>query len=242
METTIINSVGVALGLIAPAALLFVLFKGIDSTGWDSSTKKSYRSKLLLGIYSWIFLMFILTTLGVFEYQEGDVIPRFMIGLLVPVTVMLYLLMKPDFGKILNATPLSAMVGSQFFRILGAVFFLIASTGMGPADFVSSGYGDVFTGTLAIIAAFMLSRNYSGGKLAAWAFTLVGMLDLVNVSRILIANYPIWSDANPSTGFAGSFPMMLVLGITAPAALILHIYGIRALLNPQASSRKIALS
>jgi hypothetical protein len=160
--------------------------------------------------------------------------PRFLIGLLIPVTIGLLALFSSDFGEILDQIPLRVLVGSQFFRIFGCVFFLVASTGIGPKEFVASGYGDMITGFLACITAWMLYKNINGATSAVWAFSIVGLLDLFNVSRILLTNYPTWSNANPSTACAGSFPLMLVVGLAAPVALLLHVYTIRALVKYRA--------
>ena len=127
--------------------------------------------------------------------------------------------------------PLFLLTGGQFFRIFGTVFFLVAITGIGPKAFMSSGYGDLLTGILAITAGYMLDKKHQGAIKAVWVFSIVGMLDLVNVSYILLANYPIWSRALPSTASAGEFPLILIVGITAPIALMLHVYAIRLLLK-----------
>lgn len=241
METTIIKIVGVVLAIASPLALMYSLKSGMDLSNLQNSKKRVYLSKLYTGILAWTALMFVLTLSGIFEYQAGDLIPRFIVGLFVPVLIMIALFGQSWFRTVLDSIPLHVLVGSQFFRLFGAVFFLIAMTGMGPTDFMSSGYGDVLTGTLAIIASLLAYRKMNSAKPAMWIFTLVGVLDLANVSRILLANYPIWSNAEPSTGFAGSFPMMLVLSITAPVALILHIYTIRALMNPAEKHSKLAV-
>jgi hypothetical protein len=56
------------------------------------------------------------------------------------------------------------------------------------------------------------------------------MFDLLNVSRILLTYYPSWFDGTPSTAGAGEFPLILVVAVVAPIALLLHIYSIRGLI------------
>ncbi len=231
METQIIQAAGILLGIISPVALLYVLAQGVRAVTWNQQQKRAFWRQALFGIIGWTALLFALTFAGVFEYREGDIIPRFLLGLVLPVGILLIIYFRSSFQEVLNAIPLHVTVGAQFFRVFGAVFLLIARSGMGPQDFVSSGYGDVATGILAITASILLYQRNQYGANAAWLFTGIGLLDLLNVSRILLANYPIWSDANPSTALAGSFPMMLVLGITAPVALALHLYAVRALVR-----------
>ncbi len=231
METQIIQATGILLGIISPVALLYVLAQGVQAVTWNQQQKRVFWRQALFSVIGWTALLFALTFAGVFEYREGDIIPRFLVGLVLPVGILLIIYFRSSFQEVLNVIPLHVIVGAQFFRIFGAVFLLMAKSGMGPQDFVSAGYGDIATGILAIAASILMYQRNQYGMNAAWLFTGAGMLDLLNVSRILLTNYPIWSDANPSTALAGSFPMMLVLGITAPIAIALHIYAVSALVR-----------
>lgn len=229
MEIQIIQVVGVMLGVISPAAFIYALASGIKKVEWEESRKKSYWDLLLIGIIGWTLLVFMLTIGGYFEYVEGDILPRFLAGLGIPVTIMVLLQFRTSFNEIIDRIPLHILIGTQFFRLFGAVFFLVATSGLGPGDFMSSGYGDIITGLLAISTAIILYKRLSCSKLMVWIFSIVGLLDLLNVSRILLMYYPSWTATNPTTEAAGSFPLMLIVGITAPVALLLHIYTLRAL-------------
>jgi hypothetical protein len=231
METQIINITGVMLGIISPVVFLYVLSYAVRKASWSEEKRKTYWRNLVMGVVGWTAVVFLLTFVGAFEYAEADILPRFLVGLLLPVTIMLVLFFRKSFGELLKSMPLHSLIGAQFFRLFGAVFLLVAMSGMGPYAFVSSGYGDILTGLIALIASALLFNQHRLGIPAAWLFTIVGMLDLVNVSRILLMNYPKWSNADPSTAIAGAFPLMLIIGITAPVALLLHIYTLKGLLH-----------
>lgn len=231
MEIQIINITGVLLGIISPVAFLYVLSGAIRNVTWDTARRKIYWRNLVVGILGWTVTIFLLTLAGTFEYEETDILPKFLVGLLLPVTIIMILFFRSSFAELLTVMPLHSLIGVQFFRLFGAVFLLVAMSGLGPMEFISSGYGDILTGLIALIASVLLFKHHRLGIPVAWVFTIVGMLDLVNVSWILLMNYPTWSNVEPSTAIAGAFPMMLIIGITAPVALLLHIYALSGLLH-----------
>lgn len=230
------------LSIVAPLAFGYVLMDGVRRAQFDATKQTRLNTWLISVLTLWVVTVFALTMSGVFEYQIGDKIPRFMVALLVPTMVLMLLLLNKTFRHILDHTPVYAWSVGQFFRLFGVVFFLVASLGLGPSDLITSGYGDLLTGILAITAGWMLFKRREGAIRWAWIFTTVGMLDLVNLSVILLRYYPIWSDYTPSTAGAGAFPLVLIVGITAPIALIMHVYMIRTLINKKSQSYEVATS
>ena len=103
---------------------------------------------------------------------------------------------------------------------------------MGPKQLAFSGYGDLLTGILAIAAFYLLSQRHKNAKAAVWAFSAVGIADLLGILYVLLAHYPTWSSSMPSSAFAGDYPMILLIGIVAPIALLFHIFTLIKLLNP----------
>ena len=233
MEQNIIIGITCLLGVVSPAAFLYAFHKGLNRISWNASKKQQYWNRLLMGVMLWTILLFLTTIAGAYEYRIGDYLPRFLVGLFVPVLLMIIAQFRSSISDWIESIDIGTLIGVQFFRLFGAVFFLIAITGAGPKDFMSSGYGDVLTGALAIAVNLMYYSNNRYSKMGAWLFTLIGMLDLLCVSYILLKYYPTWSSAIPSTASAGSFPMMIVIGITAPIALLLHVFVIRKLIKNQ---------
>lgn len=241
MTTTIII-VSCLLGVVSPGVLGYAFLHGIKKSGLNEQARSRIIRRIVLGSIIWVGIVLLLSLNKVFLYHEGDLLPRFLIALLVPVLAIFGAMTKASFRQILDQIPIHLITGLQFFRVFGAVFFFVALTGLGPMSFISSGYGDILTGLLAILAGWMLYHQVNGAKIAAWTFNMVGLFDLLNVSVILLINYPIWSDANPSTIAAGAFPLVLIVGITAPVALVMHVFAIRSLLftNRQKKSKIIS--
>jgi hypothetical protein len=177
---------------------------------------------------------------GVIDYREGDRLPRVLAYLFLPVIVGLVALARSaDFRTILDHTPLATLVGVQAFRLAGATFLLVVYLGILPAAFASGGYGDLLTGTLAVVAALRLRRAPSPtARGAFWAFTLAGLLDLANVAYLMLAYDPIWHHGTPSSAPLGHFALVMVPAIAAPFALLLHTYAIRGAILGAHTSRE----
>jgi hypothetical protein len=224
--TTTITIITAGLSILTP--ILFLrLIMNIQSTNPQTNRLKT---PLAMGIAGWAALMWLLGSTGVFSFEEGDTFPKFLIALFVPVTAFLLALTQSSFRRMIDHLSLKALVGFQFWRIFGAVFFLVALAELGPYALMGSGYGDLITGSLAIIAYFMLRNRHSLSKIVVWAFMAVGIMDLLVILYILLAYYPLWSEAVPSSALAGSFPMILVVGVVAPIALIFHVLTLRKLI------------
>ena len=227
--TTIITLISAGLSVVTPVLFLRLVLR-INSS--DVTVSRMQRL-LVAGIVGWTAIMWLLGSAGVFVYKEGDAFPKFLIALFTPIILFLIALSLNAFRSMVNHWSLDSLVGFQFWRVFGAVFFLVAISETGPYALMGSGYGDILTGTLAIIAYFLLKHRHAMAKMAVWSFMAVGIMDLLVILYILLANYPIWSDAHPSSSIAGSYPMVLIVGIVAPIALIFHILALRKLISPK---------
>lgn len=229
--TTVITTMDCVLSVLAPFLFIYIFFKGIKKSSLSEETKSRLKKFIVSIVLLWTAVIWIVAlSSNLLSYHEGDGIPRFTIALFIPVLIGLIAFASQSFRTLLDSTPLSLMVGVQTFRLMGIVFLFVAAEGLGPKEFVSSGYGDLVTGVLALTAGLMLYKKVGGAKFVAWLFTVAGLLDLLNVSRILLTYYPSWFEGVPSTVGAGEFPLVLVVAVVAPIALLLHIYAIRSLL------------
>lgn len=228
------------LAFMFPFLMLLSFRIGINSSSDTVHQKKESFNAILIGTFFWISLVMMIAYNGLFEYHTGDIAPRFLIGLIIPVTIGLIFFRSAEFRRILNHIPQFVLVGIQFLRVFGISFLFIALQGNGPSDFAMAGYGDLVTGLLAIVSCFLLLRGSSWSTLSVILFNAAGLFDLVNVSRILLYYYPTWySGTEPSTAIAGTFPTVLILCIAAPIALLSHVYSIRALILGE--SRKLQM-
>lgn len=219
------------LGALFPIFMIVTFVIGIRQSDLSEGKKQRLSNILILSVSLWTILMWSLAAIGVFEYQEGDIAPRFLISLIVPVAIGLFLFKSSTYKTILEYTPQYMVVGIQTLRILGISFLIMAMDGSGPQALASAGYGDLVTGVLALLGGVMLLLGSNNAKWVVWAFNFAGLFDLLNVSRILLTYYPSWYNLEPSTAVAAQFPTVLVLCIAAPIALLFHIYSIRFLLK-----------
>lgn len=218
------------LGTVVPLLFVFTLAKGIERSGFDKSKTWNYKIRLIAIGLIWTLVIWLSGMAGTFSYHEGDMIPRFVLPLLIPVMIGLVSLRNQDFRTIVDNTPLSLMVGMQTFRLMGVLFILVVNAGLAPSSFISGGYGDIITGLLALLSGVMLKNNASGAKNVTWMFMVAGVADLLNVAFQLLFYYPIWSNVQPSSAGAAEFPLILVLGLAAPIALTFHLYTLRKLI------------
>lgn len=227
---TLVTIISILISFLAAGLFSFLLWNGINASNLENNLKIIYKKYLLIGICIWIAIIYILTLTDTFAYSQDTWFPKFLIGLFAPLLIVLSLFVNKHFKTILDSLSFNNLALGQMWRLLGAVFFLVAIWEIGPKAFLASGYGDVLTGIIAIVALIFVTNNFKQSRLSLWVLTLVGTTDLLIVLYILLSYYPIWYDGLPDTAMAGSFPMMLIIGIAAPIALLQHIITLRKLL------------
>ncbi len=227
----VLKIMGGALGLLVPYLFIVTIYKGIKNSPFDGIKLSKYRNTLFTVMCLWVIIIWILSISGLMSYHAGDIIPRFAIALLVPVLIGLYLIRYRDFQVILTCTPLSTLVGVQIFRFAGSAFLIIANMKILPKGFQMAGYGDILTGAFALFACIAIINKSGYAKLLFWTYSVIGLIDLLNVAFMLLAYYPIWSDAVPSSSAAADFSLVMIPALVAPIALLLHIYSIRNFLK-----------
>jgi hypothetical protein len=87
-------------------------------------------------------------------------IPTIQFGLLIPIAIGLYGLIKiPRFARLVEAVPLWALEGVQHYRTFGAAFLVLWWDGKLSWQFaLPAGIGDIVTGVLAPVVAYMHFR------------------------------------------------------------------------------------
>src|SRR5690349_20163774 len=143
-----LKMMGAALGLLVPGLLIWLFSQGVKKMQATNEKKQKLIRMIVLVISLWTLAIWILALSDVLEYRVGDTIPRFLFALVIPVAVGIGLLINKDFKTMLDATPLSFIVGVQTFRLAGFAFLIIAGIGILPQAFTSAGYGDILTGAL----------------------------------------------------------------------------------------------
>ena len=236
----LLKIMGGALGVLVPCLFVLALGKGIDRAPLDEATKSRARRWLVVLVAGFTLSVWVSSLAGWIGYHPGDALPRVLVFLFAPVLVGVAALASETVRGVLDHTPLETLVGTQAFRFAGVAFFLITYLGVLPGAFVTGGYGDLATATLATLAALQLRRG-NGGRLF-WGFTVAGLVDLACVAWAMLAYYPIWYHGAPSSAPTAEFALVMIPAIAAPFALVLHIYAVRGFLLRSRSAQTARLS
>jgi hypothetical protein len=109
----------------------------------------------------------------------------------------------------------------QSWRIAGFVFLVLAAHDLLPGFFaMSAGWGDIFIGATALLAAFKLATPRRRGCFLLWQ--ALGILDLV--TAVLLASLAQVIDPHGiQVGTMTVLPMSLIPTFAVPLFLILHL-------------------
>jgi hypothetical protein len=222
----VLKVMGAALGLIVPALFVSVLLGGVRRSPLTPGAKARFRSSIIGVVIVWLVCAWVASVSGAISHHPADVVPRWLGGLALPTAIGLLALSSKSFRTIVESVPLQTLVGVQAFRLAGLAFLLIVSLGILPRTFASAGDGDLATGVLAIVTAMLLVRSSPVARPAFWAFTIIGLGDLLNVAFMLLKYDPIWYQGTPSSAAAATFSLVMIPAVAAPVALILHVYAV----------------
>ena len=139
-----------------------------------------------------------------------------------------------------SARPFSALsppllVGFQVYRVLGSVFLLRWFAGELPAVFaLPAGTGDVLVGVLALPVAFYLQSGARGGRAAAYAWNILGIVDLLVAVSIGTMTQPGRLNLIPveiTNSVGTTYPLVMIPAFAVPLSLILHGLSLRQLVR-----------
>ena len=230
MNTSVLNAFvpgGGALRVLIVITLLFGLWRGLKRTGLPGQTQVATWLSIAVPLVLWLLVVWQLALTGVFQARPGVRVPAIPLALLIPVLVGLILLTRSSrMAAVVDAMPPSWLVGIQVYRVLGAVFLAQWANGRLPGVFaLPAGIGDVLVGLLALPVALYLRSGAAGGRTAAYAWNLFGILDLVlAVSlgtltspgrfQMLALDFP--------NRVVGTYPLVMIPTFAVPLSLILH--------------------
>jgi hypothetical protein len=176
-------------------------------------------------LVGWLVFIWIVAAAGGFEARRGE-IPRLPFAVAVPILLALTLLTRSDrMAAVADVAPPSWLIGLQVFRIFGANFLVQWAFGAIPGAFaLPAGIGDVLVGVLALPVAFYLASGRPAGRIAAVAWNVLGITDLVMALTLGFLTSPalqILAVERPSV-LVTSYPTVMTPAFAVPLALILH--------------------
>lgn len=148
---------------------------------------------------------------------------------------LIYFLVRPYLESGGRDRMLTAFLSVHIFRYLGMVGLLPGILDLSSLEVSKSfanqmAYGDLLTGLLAIVAIVAIRRQASLATPLIWAFSIFGLLDLLNVGIVVIP--PL---ANPN--ILGPFGWILFT-VYLPALILTHVLIIRLLLRGSRKTSK----
>jgi hypothetical protein len=192
---------------------------------------------LFLG--AWVLAALALCIAGEFHPGAAKLIPGRsnsapFLGSALAIALILFLAVAP-FRRTLDDVANSWLVAAQVGRVMGFLVLSLGLSGILPMAFAGpAGWGDAITGMAAPFVAYTLHRRWPGAVLAALAWNLFGLGDLINVALLAAQTTPGTSAYNPALGDNSTFslfPIGLLQLMYAPMFVLLHLFSIRALLR-----------
>ena len=213
--------------LVLLASILILIWFGVARIPSRWSERVTTASILSVGLLGWFALAYYLGRQNVYWGPNNPTVPTIQFGILVPIMIGLVLLTRsPRIARLLDALPMSWLVGVQFYRVLGGVFLLLWSAGHLPWQFaLPAGIGDVATGILAVVVAGMLASKASGAHSAAYAWCLFGIADLivaVSMGALTSPGLTHFVALDGPNMLISAYPLVMIPTFAVPLSIILH--------------------
>jgi len=163
-------------------------------------------------------------------------VPLLPLMIVAPTAGVIFLFTRSkQIGVLLDAMPVSWLVGLQVYRMIGGVFLISWWIGYTPGVFaIPAGTGDVITGFLALPTSILLAGGRPNSVRAALVWNFIGIFDLVLAVTLgaLTSPGPLQRLAfdHPNL-LTGSYPTAIIPAFTVPTSLVLHALSLRQLLR-----------
>lgn len=187
----------------------------------------------ILALLVWLTYAGAIGAFGVL--RDPNLRPPGIVYLVVPLVGFIALgLGRGQGGRVLAMRiPLWLILGLQSFRVgVEAALHALWEVGLVPRLMTLAGGNVEIVVALAAPLAAWLSTRGSGGRRAAWAWNVVGLMSLLNVvvRAVLTAPGPLnLIHAEVPNMAIGQFPFSYIPGFMVPLALTLHLLAFRAL-------------
>jgi hypothetical protein len=194
-------------------------------------------AKLTAGIIAvWFLFALSASLLHWFNNDAGRIGGSVAVAALVPVILFaLWIAVSPTFRQFALSLNPQILTAVQTWRLLGFTFLVSQARGILPAIFaLPAGYGDMFIGATATLAAWKLANPSHRQSFIFWQ--ALGITDLV-LAVSLGTTAGLISPHSTSMAAMTLLPLSLIPTFLVPLFLILHIICIA-----QASSWKSAVS
>lgn len=214
--------------LLAVAAVLTGLSIALRRAGATEAQYRRIPIAVAVVVLAWYGLTTVLAMRGVFLVSAAVTFPALPVAVLIPIIVgTIVLLRSRTAATVLDATPLSWLVGVQVYRVVGVIFLLLWAAGSLPGEFaLPAGIGDVLTGLGAATLALAIARGERTTRAAAYVWNAFGLLDFVVALATGFLTSPgrfhLLALDNPNL-LATAYPLAMIPTFVIPFTTLLHV-------------------
>ena len=211
----------------APTALLAVaIWWAGGRAGLTSGQRAAAWLVAMAVLVSWQLLGEMLARAEVFINEPDRLRPWMGVAVALPVILGLAgIAASPTARRIVEATPLWALVAIQSYRVLGAVFLVLWAGRHLPSAFaLPAGLGDVATGLAAPIIGYTIARWPNKQRDVAWwnAFGIADLVVAVTTGFLTSPGAAQMLALDAPNRLITAYPLALVPLYAVPVSLILH--------------------
>jgi len=172
---------------------------------------------------------------GTYIHDLGTILP-IIIGVAVPISAGLLLLLVPGFRAVVDHVDVSWLMAIQMFRAFGYVFLILFDLNMVSKWFaLGAGYGDILVGLLAPVATYLWVQKARFAKSFAIFWNVLGIIDLLVVAvPLYLLSLPALNNLGPNSELMNYFPMVMIPTFIAPLFIVLHFYSLRIIFRTKA--------
>ena len=228
------GTLSVVIRAVIHTVILTGLWLGLARTDFDASTRIKVWLVIAAAFTAWLAIVWWLAVDGALRLRPRGAIPALPIAIFLPLLIALPLLLRSKrVGAVLDATPAAWLVGLQAYRVFGGIFLVAWSRGDLSGTFaLPAGSGDVLVGLLALPVAYLLHAGAAGGRAAAIAWNVLGLVDFAIAIGIGILSAPgplqLIVPDRPNLQL-GSFPTVMIPAFAVPSSILLHALSLRQL-------------
>lgn len=183
---------------------------------------KTYRYAASALILTWFVAVLTISAQGGFTNAYNRLGLSVAIGALTPLIAFLFwFIASKGFREFTMSLSPVLLTASQSFRLVGFTFVLLEARHLLPATFaLPAGYGDMFIGATATLAAWQLTRHNRRSTFITWQ--LLGILDLVTAVALGVTS-PFLNPHGVPVTLMTTLPLSLIPTFFVPLFLIFHV-------------------
>ena len=220
----------VLLSIVFLTLLVLEIRRGVQLTGWDARSKKSFVLWIVITLVAWTIFISIWTQSG--KMSDFSIFPlNLMPVILAPLVAAIIFIPSKKFGEVLRQIPQDRLIRLQSFRFLVEVLlWLLFIAELLPVQMTFEGRNlDILAGFTAPIIAVLASKGrISNTGIIIWNLICLALLLNIVVTAILSTPSPWRVFMNePANYIVTYFPISWLPGLLVPLAYYLHFMSLR---------------